>query len=293
MNLRNQLEVMELQAVEPPAVNTKPRPARRSWSKALGLAGTLCLHGLVFQSLMYGTRTLTIKPPDQQGTGASRLASDVPPAETLILINPIEPVVTPIDSPVDLSSSGALAIDLRIAILSPDPLPVLKIPDSEKTKDRAADLAIDTSDVEGRAQMFGRYTGQINARIERAWRRPRSPVSGAVSDEPQQPSTGAVVNEEPFSCEVRIVQDARGYVQETLLLKCNGSPEWQRSLIVAINQSSPLPAPPIPSVFSSALTLTFTATAYRSGDSADGYEAENRHVARQPAGSGNIGSRAE
>ncbi|HEY1898814.1 MAG TPA: TonB C-terminal domain-containing protein, partial [Steroidobacteraceae bacterium] len=102
-----------------------------------------------------------------------------------------------------------------------------------------------------------RYMGQINARIDRAWLRPRTPI-GAAS----------------FSCRVRILQDAVGNVTEVMLEQCNGDTRWQLSLVHAIDSSSPLPAPPDPDVFSRIVHLGFTAEAYASGRHEDQYEPE-------------------
>jgi hypothetical protein len=116
--------------------------------------------------------------------------------------------------------------------------------------------------------LFGIYSGQIQARIARVWRRPRTPVN-----ESRTQHQGAL-GEEAFQCQVRIIQDNQGYVQEILLPQCNGSAAWQRSLVIAIQQASPLPAPPDPAVFTNALTMTFTGFEYRPDSLADEYEME-------------------
>lgn len=82
-----------------------------------------------------------------------------------------------------------------------------------------------------------------------------------------------------FKCEAQIVQDAAGYVQEILLPRCNGSPVWQASLVTAIRQASPLPAPPDPTVFRSSITLSFIGLPYFEGAAVDGYEMEPRKLA--------------
>jgi hypothetical protein len=132
--------------------------------------------------------------------------------------------------------------------------------------------APDAGDPAVRALMFGRYTHQISARVERAWIRPRSPVDESGSDDGVPVNSAA--NE--FKCRVRIRQDERGNVQEVLLIECNGTEAWRRSLVVAINQSSPLPAPPIPTVFSRTVTMVFSAQTYRPGSPSDAYEPEAR-----------------
>jgi hypothetical protein len=105
--------------------------------------------------------------------------------------------------------------------------------------------------------MFGRYMGQIKARIERAWLRPRTSI-GANS----------------FACRVQIVQDKAGNVMETTLQHCNGNGRWQISLVQAIQSASPLPGPPDRAVFADALTLEFNSGPFLAGNSGDGFEPE-------------------
>jgi hypothetical protein len=69
-----------------------------------------------------------------------------------------------------------------------------------------------------------------------------------------------------------VVQDARGNVEEILLPNCNGSADWQQSLVSAVRQASPLPAPPDQKVFSKSITLQFAGFAYRPGYPTDDYE---------------------
>jgi len=111
------------------------------------------------------------------------------------------------------------------------------------------------NDGDASARVFGEYMGQINARIDRVWTRPQTPI-GAAS----------------FLCQVSIEQDATGKVGEVTLEHCNGSPRWQRSLIDAIDSASPLPAPADPSVFSRSIHLTFRAEA--SADEVMAYQVE-------------------
>ena len=114
-----------------------------------------------------------------------------------------------------------------------------------------------TGDEAGRAALFGRYMGQITARIARAWVRPRSPAG------PGQ-----------FSCWVQVDQDATGAVQEVTLKKCNGTPDWQVSLVHAIESASPLPAPSDPAVFTQRLTFEMSSDGFDPKGSADGFESE-------------------
>lgn len=93
--------------------------------------------------------------------------------------------------------------------------------------------------------LYGRYLGQIQARIERAWQRPRTAIGAPI-----------------FQCRVEIDQDSTGRVQATTLVACNGDPRWQLSLVQAIQAASPLPAPPNPAVFVHHVLLAFRAMAY-------------------------------
>jgi hypothetical protein len=179
-----------------------------------------------------------------------------------------------------VASLGPQLEKSSISILSPDPLPAMTIDAAEDAPDDSAQVAAETGDPAVRALMFGRYTGQISARIERAWRRPRSPVNELAQAEPPRVGIQEIASDidEMFSCLVQIRQDARGNVEEVLLLKCNGTEDWRHSLVIAINQSSPLPAPPIPTVFTQSLTMTFEAHAYRPGKNPDDYEMEPMSV---------------
>ena len=111
----------------------------------------------------------------------------------------------------------------------------------------------------GDSELFGRYMGQVSARIERAWLRPRTPVGDLL-----------------FSCRVRIEQDAHGAIQEITLVRCNGSTRWQLSLVQAIQSASPLPAPPDPTLFKRTFSLSFQAQPYSPMTAAELYEPAQR-----------------
>ena len=164
-------------------------------------------------------------------------------------------------------------------MVSTDPLPHIEISKDAIGESSDPAATIDSGDPVARAALFGRYTGQIDARIERVWRRPRSPVN--PMDGSRQQSTAAdALNRgngaETFRCQVHIVQDQRGAVQEVQVVACNGSVAWQQSLVRAIVSASPLPAPPSPTVFTHALDMTFEGHAYTSTSAPDDYEAALR-----------------
>ena len=97
----------------------------------------------------------------------------------------------------------------------------------------------------GLSAMNGRYLGQMRARIERAWLRPRTSIGAPI-----------------FECQVQVDQDIDGRVLAVTLVECNGGTRWQLSLVHAIEAASPLPAPPNPAAFLHHVLLTFRAMAY-------------------------------
>jgi len=111
--------------------------------------------------------------------------------------------------------------------------------------------------------MLGRYVNQINARIERAWRRPRDPIDS-----------------DRFRCRARITQEPTGKVKEIELDNCNGDAAWQVSLVRAIQSASPLPAPPDPKVFSRRLVLSFRSQTFSPDQGTEGFERETQTAVR-------------
>jgi hypothetical protein len=284
----SRIEVREFSPLCAPAVGQRrERQFSRDWSRALGIASTLSLHGLALHSLVLGSTFHKPHPPDVQGAGSS-VQSTAPPAEELVLVAMIDAQKNDTDLGEKISSLGPHLQSAPVIVESPDPLPSMGA-DSTDLPDSSAPATPDAGDPAVRALMFGRYTGQISARIERSWRRPRSPVIDETGPTAKINGADGSTENDTFRCRVQIRQDSRGNVQEVLLLECNGTEEWRHSLVVAINQSSPLPAPPIPTVFMQAITMSFEAHAYQAGASADEYEIEprlsatERHQAVRPA----------
>jgi hypothetical protein len=249
---------------------------RRGSSGTLGLIGTLLVHAIAFQSVLLGTRVHTVRLPDTQGPGATLIQSTRDPAEALILIElpSADMKATPLFE--DLASAGFAPKNLLVTMISPDPLPHVEVPVERLDEKSDTEASVDSGDPAGRALLFGRYSGQIQARVERAWRRPRTPVSEVTNRSSQAGSTvagGSSVGDH-FRCQVRILQDAHGAVQEVQMIDCNGSVTWQQSLVTAILGASPLPAPPSPTVFTRSLTMTFEGEGYAPGSSEDGYDIE-------------------
>lgn len=173
-----------------------------------------------------------------------------------------------IDEPDGTSKGGKLPeataslLALSNSLLTPVPALEIPVPAAIALSDDDTDADSVThasGDDPGRAVMFGRYVGQISARIERAWMRPRTPIESGR-----------------FTCRARIVQDKTGVVQEVELRDCNGDARWQVSLARAIQSASPLPAPPNPSVFAKTLTLEFSSEPFIPGGDAEGFEPQTR-----------------
>ena len=143
------------------------------------------------------------------------------------------------------SKLAPVVVDPSLAAVS---IPALSDPEEARATPGDGDSA-------AQAVLLGRYMGQIDARIERAWRRPRTPLP-----------------KEDFSCRARIVQDGAGAVKEITLERCNGDARWQLSLVHAIQMASPLPAPPDPKVFTRVLRMNFRAQPYSAQSLQDDYE---------------------
>ena len=251
----------------------------------LGLTGTLLLHSLALQSALMGSKAHKVDPLEIQQPGAS-LKSTVKSAESLVFVDLSGTVSTDHVNDQALTSLRMTAEKIPITLTLPDLSPPRDLQTLALEEEKPSAPSVDGGDGIERACLFGIYTGQIRARVERVWRRPRSPVSDPIS------STNTVNTDESFQCQVQIVQDVKGYVQEVLLPNCNGSVAWQRSLVLAIRQASPLPAPPSPSVFSHSIPISFIALPYVVGAPEDDYETVLAKTVQANAGGATCSSRS-
>jgi hypothetical protein len=240
----------------------------------IGVAGTLLLHALLIQSLPFGSPWRKVRPPEVQESANALAKFNADTAESLVLITlPImsnsqqAAIQNLISSLPDLSK---LKIKSTIKVDPPAYLNIETLALSEN--DQASNAVSESGDDAEKARMLGIYTGQIQARIDRVWRRPRTPINESIAG--KKPTDA----DESFQCEAQIIQDVRGNVQEVLLPRCNGSAAWQRSLVMAIQQASPLPAPPSASIFSQSITLNFVGLRFIAGAPEDDYEPERRIV---------------
>jgi len=246
-------------SADDPAPCHNAAPPRRYLPRALVsvLAGTVAvaLHAILVASIIWGAgaakRQTDPRTPGAWDTSVPDSADDGAMQLTLI------------DQPSDAPSSAEQQEGSKSLIASLSPIQPLALPADlglelpPIVSDDSSNAPASTADSATRSAMYGRYLGQINARIDRAWLRPRSAIGAPT-----------------FFCRVRIDQDGHGNVQDVTLEDCNGDKRWQLSLVQAIESASPLPAPPDPSVFTRIVHASFVAPPYGPGVQQALYEPE-------------------
>jgi TonB C terminal len=266
MDSSQKVDVSDWQDSPPAVVVEKRAPRRFLPSTLIGILGTLLLHALVIQSVPWGSRP-KIKPPETPESEDVLAKFKTDPAESLVLISLPTTAVSNQGAAQNLVSSlpdlKEMMIKSRVDV---EPPALLNIEALALSEDPVSNPTSGSGDGAEVARLFGIYTGQIQARIDRVWRRPRTPINENASE--KTPTDAG----DSFQCEAQIVQDARGNVQEILLPRCNGSSAWQHSLVLAIQQASPLPAPPSIKVFTQSITLKFVGLPYIQGASNEEYE---------------------
>jgi hypothetical protein len=269
MNNNKTLDVADWCYTPPPVVAKVRAPYRYRSSNPIGVIGTLLIHALIIPSVYMGSRGPKVRPPQiQESTSLAKSNADS--TDNLVLIT----------LPTNSSASDAMSRDMSLQLsaiklaavsrVEVDPPALLDVELLPLSEDQPALVAGTGEDSAEQARLRGIYSGQIRARIERIWRRPRTPISEGVN--------GGIpgISNESFQCQVQIVQDANGLVQEVLLPRCVGSPAWQRSLVTAIQRASPLPAAPSPRVFTRSIVLDFVGVPYVTGSPEDEYEIEEK-----------------
>jgi len=212
-----------------------------------GLLASVVLHALLITSLAWGGRYARVpqpRSPDLRAPGSSGQQDDEFSMELVPIRDDSAPRAGQNEMP---APPTFVPVTVQAALTDPTFAPVSD-PDGSAAN-------VSDSDAAAQAILVGRYMGQIDARIERAWRRPRTTVEEGL-----------------FSCRVRIEQDAQGGVKEITLERCNGDARWQVSLVQAIQLASPLPAPPDPKVFARVLRMDFRAEPYSPDAPQDEYE---------------------
>jgi hypothetical protein len=277
---RQIMDVVDWRDSPRPSIS-RTRTPHQLWSPTvIGALGTLLLHSLIVPSALLGSRARGIHPPEIQIRGALA-ESNAEATESLVLIT--LPTISNASQATirDILSLPALGKFTPVSQINPDPPAFLNVEVLTLGEEQASQSKVNSGDGIEQARLFGIYSGQIQARIERIWRRPRTPVNEGDGSDP--PTTA----DESFQCQAQVVQDETGNLQEILLPRCNGSRAWQNSLVLAIQQASPLPAPPSASVFTRSVTLSFVGLPYGLGSQDEDYEIEPRRVAQAPDSSAN------
>lgn len=249
--LRGSLEVVEFvpqQVAGAAAVGSSDSDTRDcdgTWSRfrlsrplasCLSALASVALHALFVAPALWTSGTPPQHSPESKYAGDSAL-------QWIVLD---ESSATRAPKPPSLSPPALAAIGLPdMSSLAWAP----PAPDASKDKDSRLE------DHSSLGVMYGRYVGQIQARIDRAWLRPRTAIGAPI-----------------FRCQVQVDQDTQGKVGAVTLLDCNGDERWKLSLVGAIERASPLPSPPTTEVFTRHVLLEFRAAAYSRGASDDLYE---------------------
>jgi len=236
-----------------PRAATYLRPRPRVVTGGFGVVASMLLHLLVIILLWRGIGEHRTRIPPAQGAAAGQNSTSDSALTTLIFIEESAAVHDSKDRVRDALSRPPLLQSFVTPVAPPEvELSEAPVQHDQETIEHPLDA---WGDQTGHALMFGRYMGQITARIERAWRRPRTAVEGRL-----------------FTCHFQVTQDAVGNVQEVNLLHCNGDARWQLSLVRAVQAASPLPAPPEPEVFANTLTLKMDSAIYEQGSDEEGFE---------------------
>lgn len=220
---------------EPGDIWGRLRFEHRTLTSCLAGLASLALHALFVAPTLWGSGAAPQLSPDRKDAGDAAL-------QWVVLD---ESTTRRAGTPTPLTSPPLVSIGLSDTV----PLPQAVLPTPDTSEPNA------TEDASSAGEMYGRYVGQIQARIDRAWLRPRSAIGAPL-----------------FQCQVQIDQNDGGRVGDVTLLQCNGNTRWRLSLVHAIEAASPLPAPPAPAVFTRHVLLQFRAMAYSPGAEAGLYE---------------------
>jgi hypothetical protein len=230
----------------------------------LGALGSVLLHVMLLTPILWGGTAHKAHLPDLQAVISRAADSSKESTMTVVFVEEPDP-----DGKTGPTTAGIASLPAPSEILVPVAAPDLGPPplalgqaDSGEDDGHAAVPAGETDP--GRALMLGRYLGQIAARVQRAWIRPRTSIASDL-----------------FACLVRISQERNGRVEEIEVVRCNGDLRWQTSLVTAVQSASPLPAPPDADVFSKVLTIEFTSEPITPGGSPEGFEPESRGCREQ------------
>ena len=263
--MRTMEPVVIVEGQEECAALLQPTRSAPRWTRrSIGVGATVLVHFMLAMPMVLGVAAHRNRTPD--GPGSVAWASRGERSESMVLLDLSSTATTDFDAATpQISATGINPEEFRIELASNDPRPPAELKPEEF---EAADVATEAAgDPTGTAALFGRYMGQVSARIERAWLRPRTAVSGGH-----------------FDCQARITQDRAGNVLDIELQECGADERWRATLLAAIRRASPISSPPEPWLYSATLTLRFSANQYVDGISAEYlYEPVDRRLAMQGA----------
>jgi hypothetical protein len=222
---------------------------------ATGFAASALLHIAAIQIVLSSAGPRAHRTLQREGIGANAIASSEEAITTLVFIEDPDAGAKdsePRDPP---ASHGTVQDQLRVTIVTPVKTVDGRADAREQESEDRPEQSVSLADRQRHAALFGLYIAQIQARIERAWLRPRAPVS-----------TGS------FDCRIQLVQNKRGDVAEVQLQECTDDERWALSLVRAAERASPLPAPPTEAVFVETLQLSFQSAGFVPGRSEEGFE---------------------
>jgi hypothetical protein len=162
-------EVIVIDALEPAPLKRLPKKPRvlRWPARSIGIAATVLVHMLLCWPLVLGTAAHKKKTPEGMGTTA--WASQGEEVESMVLIDLSSlsawpqldlPKIDPAELAIELEREQQ---ELRLvsAITEPDVAIEEEAEEAEEAREAAGDPR-------GRAELFGKYMGQVAARIDRA-----------------------------------------------------------------------------------------------------------------------------
>lgn len=131
--------------------------------------------------------------------------------------------------------------------------------DAQRKKEQAererVEAAIAAERAKRQAEADARHREQLAARASREARQLTAWAARIRTHIKQSWNAPAGAPNAP--CEVVVEQNKQGYVQSVAIRKCNARAAWQKSLRRAVQQASPLPRPPHPSLMQERLVIVF------------------------------------
>jgi hypothetical protein len=171
------MEVTDWRDSPPPIIPPANARSRFLSPTLVGVLGTLLLHAMFIQTVVLGGHGLKPKRPEIPESSSTLSKSADTETELVVLSLPATTSSNQVIQESALSMLSDLSkvkIKAPIDVVPPESLDLETLALSEDLpSNQGAGAAAGTE----QARLFGIYTGQIQARIDRVWRRPRTPVN--------------------------------------------------------------------------------------------------------------------